>query len=217
MSARFLLALLLAAARPAAAQIPVEVLAGHQRTTVDIMFFRFFQNREGQPSEWLFFSRSRAAVEYRQTAAASPPQFGFTGAVSWNRASLKGVAPVAVAQILSRGVFAKAGLQYAHLGRRWTVFGWAVSELNARPVVDVFALVRCTPAFTARLGGFFQLESLAAVPAQADGSLSLVQRGRAGLKTGHWQYGLGADFSQTETGSAWSFFSNAGLFIRHEF
>jgi hypothetical protein len=214
---RRVLLLLFAAALPAAAQIPVEVLAGHQRMTVDIMFFRFFQNQEGRSPEWLFFSRNRASVDYRQTASANLPQFGCTEAVSWNRASLKGVAPVAVVQVLNRGVLAKAGLQYARLGKRWTVFGWAVSELKARPVADVFALVRCTPAFTARLGGFLQVESLAAIPVQANGSLSLVQRGRAGFRTGYWQYGLGADFSQTETGSTWSFFSNAGLFVRHEF
>lgn len=217
MSLRFLFFPLFVAVLPASAQIPVEVLAGHQRTTVDIMFFRFFQNNEGKNTEWLFFNRNRASIDYRQTSTAYLPQFGFTEAISWNHKALKGVAPVAVAQVLDRGTLAKAGLQYARISKHWTAFGWVVSELKATPVVDVFALVRYTPAFSAKLSGFFQVETLVAIPTQAAGSLSLVQRGRVGLKTGRWQYGLGADFSQTEMGTTFTFFNNLGLFLRHEF
>ena len=38
------------------AQIPVEVFAGNQKTTLDIMFFKFFANKNDQNSKILFVS-----------------------------------------------------------------------------------------------------------------------------------------------------------------
>ena len=78
----------------AKAQIPVEIFAGHERTTVDIMFFKYFKNNQGENSRWLFFNRNRASVDYRMTKTSYLPQFGFTEAISYNHEKLKGFAPV---------------------------------------------------------------------------------------------------------------------------
>lgn len=89
-------------------QIPVELMAGHERSTVDVMFFSFFKDKQGQNSRWLFFNRNRASIDYRMTDNTYLPQFGFTEAISYNHEKLNGFAPVAVGQVLSWGHMLKA-------------------------------------------------------------------------------------------------------------
>ena len=59
------------------AQIPVEIFGGHHRSTIDIMFFKFFKNNKAENSPWLFFNRNRASIDYRMTDTSFLPQFGF--------------------------------------------------------------------------------------------------------------------------------------------
>jgi len=101
----------------ATAQIPVEIFAGNKKASFDLMFFKFFKNQAGQNSKFLFFSRERALVDYKQTSSSNLPQFGFTEAISYNHPALKGFAPVFVGQVLNRGIFAKTGVQYAHISK----------------------------------------------------------------------------------------------------
>ncbi|MBX2927993.1 MAG: hypothetical protein KF852_09175 [Saprospiraceae bacterium] len=200
----------------ATAQIPVEVFAGHERATIDVLFFKFFKNKEDRNTPWLFFNRNRAAVDYRITSAAFLPQFGFTEAVSYNHPRLKGFAPVAVGQVLSWGAFAKAGVQYAHIAKHYTLFSWAVVELRDSPGIDYFLLARYTPRLTDGLDLFSQLEFVNTLPTDALNNFSFVQRLRLGLKAGDWQFGAGADFSHI--GRRDYFASrNVGAFLRHEF
>lgn len=200
----------------ASAQIPVEVFGGHKRTTVDIMFFRFFKNGQGENTRWLFFNRNRAAIDYRITGSTYLPQFGFTEAVSYNHEKLKGIAPVVVGQVLSPGVFAKAGIQYARIAKNLTVFTWLVCETRANPDLDYFLLVRYTPELTARISLFTQAESVNTIPTVRSGSFSFTQRLRAGLQIKSYQFGAGADFNQAGN-TSFSRFYNVGIFLRHEF
>lgn len=208
--------LMLVAGLPLHAQIPVEVFAGHERATLDILFFKFFKDKEGQNSRWLFFNRNRASVDYRMTGTAYLPQFGFTEAVSWNHPKLKGFAPVAVGQLLNRGAFAKAGFQYAHIAKDYTLFSWAVAELRSSPTWDYFLLARYTPRLTEQLNLFAQLELVNAFPTGKAKNFSFVQRLRLGLKAGAWQFGAGADFGQSGR-EDFVQTSNWGGFLRHEF
>lgn len=194
-------------------QIPVEVFAGHEKTTFDLMFFKFFKNSSGADSRWLFFNRNRASMDYDQTATANLPQFGFTEALSYNHKALKGIAPVLVAQMLNRGVYAKGGVQYAVVRKNLTVFSWVVSEIKSEPSVDLFLLIRFTPNLTDRLNLFTQLESLTVFPTVTDVNKNFIQRIRLGIKRSQWQTGLGADFNQSGSTTA----NNTGIFIRHEF
>jgi len=199
----------------AMAQIPVEVFAGNEKATLDFMFFRFFGNQAGKQSPWLFFSRNRAGVDYAMTSNTRLPQFGFTEAVSFNHKALKGVAPVLVAQIFNTGVYAKAGIQFARVKTKITIFSWLVSELKNDPSVDYFLLFRYTPPLGTRLHLFTQFETSNAWNSKT-GALSLTQRLRGGLKRGQFQFGLGTDF--TERGKQeFNFTSNTGLFLRIEF
>lgn len=200
----------------ATAQIPVEVFAGHERATIDVLFFKFFKNKEGSNTRWLFFNRNRVAVDYRMTSTAFLPQFGFTEAVSYNHPRLKGFAPVAVGQVLNRGVFAKAGLQYAHIAKNYTLFSWAVLELRDSPGIDYFLLARYTPRLTEQLNLFSQLELVNTFPTAETNNFSFVQRLRLGLKAGDWQFGAGADFSQLGRKNYFTS-RNVGAFLRHEF
>jgi hypothetical protein len=84
------------------AQIPVEILGGDKKVSFDLMFFQFFKNKAGHHSKFLFFSRERAVIDYKQTITSNLPQFGFTEAISYNHPQLKGFAPVVVGQILNR-------------------------------------------------------------------------------------------------------------------
>jgi hypothetical protein len=194
-------------------QLPVEVFAGHERTTFDLMFFKYFKNSEGAEIRWLFFNRNRASIDYNQTATANLPQFGFTEALSYNHKALKGIAPVLVAQVLNRGTFAKGGVQYALVRKKLTVFSWVVGEIKSEPTVDLFLLMRYTPKLTERLKLFTQLESLNVFPTATDNNKSYIQRIRLGIKRSQWQTGLGADFNQSGSTNG----NNAGIFIRHEF
>lgn len=136
----------------------VEVFAGHKKTTVDIMFFRFIKNKEGHNSKFLFFNRNRASIDYAMTETTNLPQFGFTEAFSYNHEKLKGFAPVVVASILNRGVYPKAGFQYAKIKMDYTIFSWLVAETLQEPNIDFFFLGRYTPKLTDKLNLFSQIE-----------------------------------------------------------
>ncbi len=198
------------------AQIPVEVFAGDKKASFDLMFFKFFKSKEGQNSNFLFFSRERAVVDYKQTATSNLPQFGFTEALSYNHPALKGFAPVLVGQILNRGTFVKSGVQYAHISKSITLFGWSVVSLDRKPDVDLFLLLRYTPKLGKKWHLFSQIELINALPTDKSANFSFTQRLRIGFKKADWQFGLGGDFS-TVGRNDFNNTQNTGVFLRHEF
>lgn len=198
-----------------AAQIPVEGFAGDKKATIDVMFFRFFKNKEGQNSKFLFFNRNRASIDYKMTETTHLPQLGFTEALSYNHPSLKGFAPVFVAQVFNSGIYPKAGVQYIHLNEKITIFSWLISETQKDPGIDYYILFRFTPAITPKLKLFTQLESLNTIPTGSE-DYSFTQRFRLGLKWQLMQYGIGSDLSEKGKDS-YAFTSNSGLFLRYEF
>lgn len=200
----------------AKAQIPVEIFGGHERSTVDIMFFKFFKNVQSENTRWLFFNRNRASVDYRMTKTAYLPQFGFTEAISYNHEKLKGFAPVLVGQVLSWGVFPKAGIQYAHIKKEITIFTWLVCETLENPDLDYFLLFRYTPKLSEKVNLFTQVESVNAFPTVSKDNYSFTQRLRLGIQLKSYQFGAGVDFNQTGN-NAFAKTYNVGGFIRHEF
>lgn len=198
------------------AQIPIESFTGHERTTVDLMFFKYFKNKNGDYSRWLFFNRNRASIDYRMTKTTFLPQFGFTEAISYNHKKLKGFAPVIVAQILSWGVFPKAGVQYARINKNMTLFTWLVMETLKKPDLDYFFLIRFTPTLTEKIKLFSQIESINVFPDIRTENFSSTQRIRLGIQLKNCQFGTGADFTQTNTIPFTSSF-NVGIFVRYEF
>lgn len=198
----------------------VEVFAGHKKATVDIMFFKFIKNKEGHPDSYrgkfLFFNRNRASIDYAMTETTNLPQFGFTEAFSYNHEKLKGFAPVVVASILNRGVYPKAGVQFAKIEKDYTLFSWIVAETLKEPNVDFFFLVRYTPKLSDKLNLFSQIELVNAFPIVEKNNFAFTQRLRLGLKIAAFQFGAGLDltqlgrndFTQTE---------NLGGFLRYEF
>jgi hypothetical protein len=197
-------------------QIPVEVFVGHERSTIDIMFFRFFKNSSGEQSRFLFFNRNRAAIDYEMTSTSYLPQFGFTEAISYNHPKLRGFAPVAVVQVFNSGVYPKAGIQYYRMKGNFTIFTWLISETLSQPAIDYYLLSRYEPKLTSKLGLFTQVELLNAFQTDPGRSKNFVQRFRVGLKTNAWQYGVGADLAQSE-GNDYKLQSNAGIFLRYVF
>ena len=197
-------------------QLPVEVFAGHKKATFDVMFFKFFKNKEGANSPWLFFNRNRASMDYAMTTSTNLPQFGFTEAFSYNHAKLKGFAPVAVAQISGGGVFPKAGVQFAFIRENVTFFSWLVSETKELPMVDFFVLARYTPRLSERLRLFTQVELVNAFPTSDVKSYLWIQRLRLGLKRMQFQFGMAADFS-TVGRSDYISSNNLGGFLRYEY
>lgn len=207
---------MLAFCKGALAQIPVEVFGGDKKASFDLMFFKFFKNKEGQNSKLLFFSRERAVIDYKQTSNNNLPQFGFTEAISYNHHALKGFAPVLVAQVLNRGTFAKAGIQYAHISKTFTLFGWSVVSVDSKTDIDLFLLLRYTPKLSEKWQLFSQIELINALPTAKNSNFSFTQRLRLGLKKQDWQFGLGSDFSAIGRDN-YTNSQNTGLFIRHEF
>jgi hypothetical protein len=150
------------------AQIPVEIFAGDKKTSLDLMFFKYFKNQKSVNSKFLFFNRNRVNVDYRQTATTYLPTFGFTEALSYNHPSLKGFAPVVVAQINNKSVFPKAGIQYFHHKNNFTLFSWMVIETLKKTNLDFFVLTRYEPKLTEKLNLFTQLELVNAFPTESN-------------------------------------------------
>jgi len=180
----------------AIAQIPVEVFVGHKKATVDIMFFKYFKNKDGQNAKFLFFNRNRASIDYKMTETTNLPQFGFTEAISYNHQKFKGFAPVFVVSILNRGVYPKAGIQFAKINKDYTIFSWIVAETLKDANVDFFFLARYTPALNDKLNLFSQVEFVNAFPTTEQNNFSFTQRFRLGLKVKVFQFGAGFDLSQ---------------------
>lgn len=208
--------ILLATTGQASAQIPVELFVGHEMATVDILFFKYFKNRQDENTGWLFFNRNRASMDYRMTTTRFLPQFGFTEAISYNHEKLKGFAPVLVGQIFSSGVFPKAGIQYAYLRAAITVFTWIVCETMNSPNLDYFLLFRFTPKLSETVRLFTQVESISVFPVASADNFSFTQRFRVGIQRYGFQVGVGADFSQNGN-TTFINLNNLGGFIRHEF
>jgi hypothetical protein len=199
----------------------LETFVGHARATEDVMFFTFFTKpaptgESPVRSDVLFFFRARASVDHAMTATSNLPQFGLTSAVSYNPRAWRGFAPVVVAQILNRGTFAKAGVQFARTGRRATVFSWLVCEARRAPVVDVFILGRYVQPLNGATGLFLQGESVNAFPTDAAEQYSFTQRVRVGVQVHRWQFGPGVDITQTGR-ATYATTTNIGAFVRYEF
>ncbi len=200
----------------AIAQIPVEVFAGHKKATLDILFFKYFKDKSGTNSRFLFFNRNRASVDYAMTKTSNLPQFGFTEAISYNHPRLKGLAPVMVGQIFGSGFFPKAGMQFAYIKKEITLFSWLVSETKRDPTLDFFFLGRYTPRITEKVNLFCQLELVNAFPTSGQKSFAFTQRIRAGSKIKALQFGIAADFAATGR-KDYHTTNNIGGFLRYEY
>lgn len=200
----------------AIAQIPVELFSGDKKATIDVMFFKFIKNREGQNSRFLFFNRNRASIDYAMTETTDLPQFGFTEAISFNHKKLKGLAPVIVGSVLNRGVYPKVGIQYAIIKKDYTLFSWAVVETLREPKLDVFFLGRYTPKLSEKLHLFSQIELVNVFPTEGQTHFSFTQRFRLGIKIKELQLGAGWDLSHLGR-NEFTLIGNLGVFLRYEF
>ena len=180
------------------------------------MFFKYIKNKQGENSRWLFFNRNRASIDYRMTKTTFLPQFGFTEAISYNHEIINGFAPVLVGQVLSWGVYPKAGIQYAHIKKNATIFTWLVCEILKKPDLDYFLLFRYTPKLSETINLFTQVESTNAFPTVNTENYRFTQRLRLGLSIKSYQFGTGAEFNQTGN-TTFAKTYNVGGFIRHEF
>jgi hypothetical protein len=203
---RFMVGMLLMAGAnvPAIGQsIPVEVFVGHERTRLDMLWFRPF----AKESHWLFFNRNVASVDHSNRTS-----FGSIAAVSYN---LKmGLGAVVNATFNNGGAFPKAGLQYARRKGHFTLFGWVVVETLKDPDLDLFLLTRFEPPINEKLRVFSQLELFTVL--NADGHVQSTQRIRLGLGWRAWQFGPAADLTTAGTDSPFTT-TNLGGFLRHEF
>jgi hypothetical protein len=144
------------------------------------------------------------------------PQFGFTEAISYNHEKLKRFAPVFVAQVLSWGVYPKAGIQYAFIRENITLFSWLVTETLKNPNLDYFLLFRFTPELSEKVNLFTQIETVNAFPTLSSDNFNFSQRFRLGIQLKRFQSGFGADFSENEKDN-YDINANFGLFLRYEF
>ena len=198
------------------AQIPVEFFVGNKKATADVMFFKYIKDKKGQPSDFLFFNRNRASVDYKMTSTTYLPQFGCTEAISYNHKRLHGFAPVVVASILNKGIYPKVGIQFATIQKSYTVFSWVVAETLHDPNIDFFFLARYTPGISTHSKLFMQLELVNAFPTVAANSFVFTQRIRIGIKKEVLQFGAGIDLSQAGN-KTFASAQNWGGFVRYEF
>lgn len=196
--------------------VPLEIFAGDKKATLDLLLIRNLKRAVETKSHFLFFSRSRVSVDYKENSQSNLPQFALTEALSYNVKSWRGFAPVTVVQIFNRGTFLKAGVQYLHQRSQFTLFSWAVTDISNQPAIDIFVLTRFTPAISDKLHLYSQLELLNSWPTQLEANTSYTQRIRIGIKRSQVQFGLAMDL--TEVGKEkFSSTLNTGLFLRYEF
>lgn len=198
----------------AISQIPVEAFIGYDRSTIDIMFFKFIKKHNDQNSRILFFNRNRASIQ-TQNINNSTPLFGFTEAISYNHEKLKGFAPVLVGQVLSYGVYIKSGIQYAKINTNSTLFSWLVIDLNKQPYLDYFIMYRYSPIIN-KIKLFTQIELINNLGLIQNQNHQLTQRIRIGLYCKSLQFGAGIDINQVGRKDM-SLQNNPGIFIRNEF
>lgn len=203
-----LLLIIVLTQRTAFAQM-VEYYAGHQRTGADLMWFNYFKNKEKERTPFLFFSRNRASVDYKQ----SPTLFGSTNAVSYQFKNGMGI--VAVASFANAGFTPKAGVQYFKAKKSLLFFGWLVADLKKKGAVDLFGMLRYQPKINEQWNGFGQLE-LFPVYLPSSNRWNLTQRVRLGVKYHTWAGGWMMDLNQNGS-SHFATLHNIGTFIRHEF
>jgi hypothetical protein len=123
---------------------------------------------------------------------------------------------VVVASINNKGLYPKAGIQYARVDKKYTVFSWVVAETDHDPMIDFFLLLRYTPKLTEKSDLFTQLELLNVFPTASQNNYSFTQRLRLGLKRKAVQFGVGVDLNQTGRDNL-AVTENTGGFIRYEF
>lgn len=187
--------------------LPIELMSGHKRTGVDVLWFKKFSSQKNDP--WLFFHRSRGSSDYHNGTS-----FAVTNALSYNFKSGLGI--VAATQFLQAGFTAKVGVQYFKATQNRSLFSWVVAGNNAANNFsgDWFVLVRWMPRLNEKWKWFLQGETLSSLDAQS--IWSLTQRMRAGLGRNRWQFGAAADFNESGKTNL-SVISNIGAFIRKEF
>lgn len=187
----------------------MEYYAGDNRTGVDLMWFKNVKTLKGAHTPFLFFSRNRASVDYKN----SPTAFGSTNAISYNFKNGMGI--VAVSSFLNNGFTPKAGVQYFKQKGNFMFFGWAVADLEKRGFVDVFGLFRYLSPLNEKWQLFSQME-LFPVFNPHDAFWSITQRVRVGPKIDRFVFGFMADFNQSGK-KIFNTSENLGGFLRYEF
>lgn len=187
----------------------VEIYAGHKRAGVDLMWFKFFKNKQDECTPLLFFSRNRASTDYDN----APTAFGSTNAISYNFNN--GVGLVAVGSFLNAGFTPKAGVQFVKMKGDFLFFGWLVADLKKEGNFDLFGMLRWQPKISEQWRLFSQLE-LFPVYNPKNEFWNLTQRLRLGARYRACAAGLMADFNQA---GATDFVqtNNLGGFLRYEF
>lgn len=183
----------------------VETYAGTTRAGIDLLWFKKFKTSNSETSNWLFFSRNRASVDYFN----SPSLFGSTQAVSYNTKS--GFGAVGVGAFSFSGIVPKAGVQYVHAQNDWLFFGWTVIDLKKNRGIDLFGLFRYTPVAFGSYKYFFQTEVFFSQKL-SEATNSITNRTRLGLKKGQFSAGFMGDVSK-----AIELSTNFGVFLRTDF
>lgn len=187
----------------------VETYIGHKRIGVDLMWFKNFTNTKEERTPLLFFSRSRASTDYKNTLTA----FGSTNAISYNFKNGLGI--VMVASFVNTGFIPKSGVQLVKTKGDFMFFGWLVADLKKEGNIDLFGMFRYQPKINDKWKGFGQLELFPVYNPTAE-IWNMTQRLRLGAKYYAWSGGFMTDFNQfgrtdfTKT-------NNIGAFLRYEF
>lgn len=187
----------------------LEAYAGHKRAGVDLLWFKNFKNNKEARTPFLFFSRNRANLDYKN----SPTAFGSTNAVSYNFKNGLGI--VVVGTFLNAGFTPKIGIQYFRQKGDFMFFGWAVADVKKQGSLEVFGLFRYVPEINRYFKGFGQLELFPGY-APSTAVWNITQRLRLGLKYHSWAGGFMADFNQAGK-TTLLYTHNMGVFLRHDF
>lgn len=187
----------------------IETYAGNKRIGVDLMWFKNFKNIKDERTPFLFFSRNRASMDYKN----KPTAFGSTNAISYNFKNGLGI--VTVASFLNTGFIPKTGLQFVKTKGDFLFFGWLVADLKKDSNVDLFGLFRYQPKINDKWKGFGQIE-LFPVYNPTSEIWNITQRLRFGAKYHAWAGGFMADFNQIGK-SNFIKTNNMGGFLRYEF
>ena len=183
---------------PAIAQkIPLEVFAGNDKVSFDLLLFKYLKNKKGENSPWLFINRDRIVMDYRMTSTTFLPQFAITNAFAYTPKSLKGFAPVGGAQIKNSGIIPKVGIFYSRAAKNWNGFTYLLVYPQKEAALEYALVFRYLPAITKKVKLFSQLEYASVYPTYTNGNILYIQRIRTGIKLNAWQFGAATDLQET--------------------
>ena len=192
------------------AQVPVEVLVGHEQIQHEFFFFKDLDKKQ----KLNLFSMARFAVDYEDANLNSS---FISSQVTYNLTPRWGIS--AGANYAEQDVAPLVALSYTYINEKGDFFInlFPMVFAQQRPDYELFGMAFYAPQLNEKWSFFSQLFFGTNVNHQFNRHQFSYQQLRVGLGLKDWfQFGLGLDQNMIGSGEGYTYSNNIGLFIRKE-